>query len=65
MRYILQSKLLDELNEVIGDDSRPTYAYDLSKFKYLDQVFKETQRRFTIIKDIFREVEEDIVIGKI
>lgn len=62
---IFQDELYNELNEVFGDDSRPIYQHDLSRFKYLDQVVKETQRRFTIIKEIFREVEEDIIIGEI
>lgn len=37
---------------------------ELDECKYLDQVLRETLRRFTIVPFIFRNADEDIDLGE-
>lgn len=60
-----QDKVYDEIHEVFGDSDRRADQDDLKRLPYLDQVFKETLRRFTLLPLILRGVEEDSKIGKI
>ncbi|XP_065201759.1 cytochrome P450 4C1-like isoform X2 [Planococcus citri] len=55
----IQDRLYDELYEVFGDSDRLADENDMSRLPYLDQVLKETLRRFPIVPLMFREAEED------
>ncbi|XP_065201754.1 cytochrome P450 4C1-like [Planococcus citri] len=59
----IQNKLYDEIFEVFGDSDRYADHDDIKRLPYLDQVLKETLRRFTLVPVIFRDVEEDGKIG--
>ncbi|XP_065224516.1 cytochrome P450 4C1-like [Planococcus citri] len=58
----IQDKLYDELYEIFGDSDRPADENEVERLPYLDQVLKETLRRFPV-PVMFREAEEDIKIG--
>lgn len=51
--------------EKLGDKDRDIDMNDLNDLSYLDQVTKETARRFLLFSIIFRHVSEDIKIGKV
>ncbi|XKL69421.1 hypothetical protein PGB90_007190 [Kerria lacca] len=59
----VQEKVHKELDEVFGDDDRSVDFNDLDRITYLDQVIKETGRRFVLTPMLFREAEEDIKLG--
>ena len=61
---MLQEKLYAEIYEVFGESDRHADADDIAKLPYLDQVLKETLRRFTLLPAIFRQVSEDVKIGE-
>lgn len=63
MTYV-QEKVHKELDEVFGDDDRSVDFNDLDRITYLDQVIKETGRRFVLTPMLFREAEEDIKLGR-
>ena len=60
---VMQDRLYNEIREVFGNDDRPADADDISKLTYLDQVMKETLRRFVLVPVVFRQVEVDSKIG--
>jgi len=59
---MLQKKLQQELDQVFDDNRKATTA-DLERLVYLDQVLKETERKYTFIPHIFRNVDADTKIG--
>ncbi|XP_065224514.1 cytochrome P450 4C1-like isoform X2 [Planococcus citri] len=60
----IQDKLYDELYEIFGDGDRLADENDVERLPYLDQVIRETLRRFPIpVPVMFREAGEDIKIG--
>ncbi|XP_065201763.1 cytochrome P450 4g15-like isoform X2 [Planococcus citri] len=59
----IQDKLYHELYDVFGDDDRDGNQEDIRQLPYLDQVLKESLRRFTIAPFILREVQDDSKIG--
>uniref|UniRef100_A0AAT9UUU3 Cytochrome P450 3634A3 n=1 Tax=Maconellicoccus hirsutus TaxID=177089 RepID=A0AAT9UUU3_MACHI len=59
----IQAKLYDEIFEVFGDSDRYADHDDIKRMPYLDQVMKETLRRFTLVPIILRETEDDCKIG--
>jgi cytochrome P450 len=59
----LQAKVRDELDGIFGGDSdRPATVEDLSRMKYLGNVFKEALRLYPIVPCLSRISDEDIVI---
>lgn len=60
-----QVKLYDELYEVFGDSDRDAEFQDIKRLSYLDQVLKETLRRFTLTPTIMRGVQDDCKIGEL
>lgn len=61
--FQFQDRLHDELDKVFCDDDRQASYDDVERLVYLDQVLKETQRRYTFLPCIFRNVDEDCRIG--
>lgn len=61
--FAMQDRLYDEIHEVFGSEDRHADADDISKLTYLDQVLKETLRRFVLVPVVFRQVEVDSKIG--
>ncbi|XP_065208541.1 cytochrome P450 4C1-like [Planococcus citri] len=59
----IQIKLYDELYDVFCDSDRDADQEDIKGLSYLDQVLKETLRRFTLTPFILRDVSEDCKIG--
>ncbi|XP_052751911.1 cytochrome P450 4V2-like [Galleria mellonella] len=62
-----QEKVYQEIIEVLGPNDEYVNENDLKKLRYLDMVYKETLRYFSIAALIQRTVEEEITIndGKI
>ncbi len=60
----LQKKLQDELHSVFGDEDRPVEYSDLLRLTYLDQVLKETERRYPVFVFMLRNVKENCKLGK-
>ncbi|XP_059048918.1 cytochrome P450 4g15-like [Achroia grisella] len=62
-----QNKVYKEILEVLGPNDEYVTENDLKKLHYLDMVYKETLRYFSIAAMIQRTVEEEITIndGKI
>lgn len=58
----MQERLYKEIIAVVGPDGDVTNG-DLKSFPYLEQVFKETLRFFTIIPFIIRELSEEYKLG--
>ena len=58
-----QNKLYDELYQVFGDSDRPADENDLDRLPYLEQVLKETLRRFPVALVVLREAEEDVKLS--
>ncbi|XP_065208544.1 cytochrome P450 4C1-like [Planococcus citri] len=59
----IQVKLYDEIHEVFGDSDRDADQEDIKRLSYLDQVLKETLRRFPLVPFVLRDVAEDSKIG--
>ncbi|XP_065208543.1 cytochrome P450 4C1-like [Planococcus citri] len=59
----VQAKLYDEIYEVFGDNDRYADQEDIKRLSYLDQVVKESMRRFTLVPFILKDVSEDAKIG--
>uniref|UniRef100_A0AAT9UVF2 Cytochrome P450 3634B1 n=1 Tax=Maconellicoccus hirsutus TaxID=177089 RepID=A0AAT9UVF2_MACHI len=59
----IQDRIYDELYQVFGDRDRDADQDDIRRLPYLDQVFKETLRRFTLVPFVMRGVQEDCKIG--
>uniref|UniRef100_A0AAT9UTV5 Cytochrome P450 3634A4 n=1 Tax=Maconellicoccus hirsutus TaxID=177089 RepID=A0AAT9UTV5_MACHI len=59
----IQAKLYDEIFEIFGDSDRHADHDDVKRMPYLDQVMKESLRRFTLTPIMLRDVEEDCKIG--
>ncbi|KAM3964037.1 cytochrome P450 4C1-like [Aphomia sociella] len=59
-----QDKVYNEIIEVLGPDERDVTENDLKNLQYLDMVYKETLRYFSIAAFIQRTVEEEITICK-
>uniref|UniRef100_A0A915M2W9 Cytochrome P450 n=1 Tax=Meloidogyne javanica TaxID=6303 RepID=A0A915M2W9_MELJA len=61
----VQKRLFEEIEEVCGDgEEMPSYE-ELSKLKYADAVFKETQRLCPIASGVTRICEETTTLGGI
>jgi cytochrome P450 len=56
-----ESKLLAELQEVLGDRDTPTYS-DLGRLKYLQNIIKETLRLYPPVPQVSRRVAADFEI---
>jgi len=56
--------MYDEIFEVYGDGDRPANADDIQKLPYLDQVVKETLRRYPVGPLLYKNVDEDSKIGE-
>ncbi len=48
----------------MGNDNRPVTVEDIQRMPYFDQVLKESQRRFTVVPFVVRDVEEDLQVGE-
>lgn len=59
---LLQEKLYKEITSVIGPDDDVT-SEDLKNFPYMEQVFKETLRFFTIVPILNRRSTEEYKLG--
>uniref|UniRef100_A0A914MK33 Cytochrome P450 n=1 Tax=Meloidogyne incognita TaxID=6306 RepID=A0A914MK33_MELIC len=61
----VQKRLFEEIEEVCGDgEEMPSYE-ELAKLKYVDAVFKETQRLCPIASGVTRICEETTTLGGI
>ena len=56
--------MYEELETVFQGSDRPPTMSDLNEMKYLERVIKETMRIYPPAPVIFRQVTEDIEIGK-
>ncbi|KAJ8916543.1 hypothetical protein NQ315_000185 [Exocentrus adspersus] len=58
-----QQKIYEEVMEILGED-RQVETSDLSNFKYMERVIKETLRLFPVGVLFLRTAEDDIDLGK-
>ncbi|XP_075233074.1 cytochrome P450 4C1-like [Lycorma delicatula] len=56
----IQDKVYNEVYSIFGDSDREVTWDDLNRLVYLEQVLKETLRRFAVGPIFLREVKEDI-----
>jgi hypothetical protein len=59
----IQERVVQELNEVFGNDERTPNLSDLRRLKYLEQCIKETLRLYPSAPLIARTLTEDAQIG--
>jgi hypothetical protein len=59
----LQERVVQELNEVFGNDDRTPSLSDLNRLKYLEQCIKETLRLYPSVPLVFRTLTEDAKLG--
>lgn len=60
----IQELVVQELNEVFGNDDRTPTLSDLRRLKYLEQCIKETLRLYPSVPMISRTLTEDAKLGK-
>lgn len=61
---LLQEKVYTEITSVVGPDDDVTSEH-LNSFPYMEQVFKETLRFFTIVPYISRRSTEEYNLGTV
>jgi len=59
----IQELVVQELNEVFGNDDRTPTLSDLRRLKYLEQCIKETLRLYPSVPMISRTLTEDAKLG--
>lgn len=59
----IQSKVIQELDEIFGDSDRPATFADTLEMKYLERCLMETLRLYPPVPIIAREIHEDIKLG--
>lgn len=57
---------MEEIESIVGiDRSEPITIQHLNQMEYLDRVFKEILRLYPVAPIIERELEEDVIFGKL
>ncbi|KAL1115983.1 hypothetical protein AAG570_005478 [Ranatra chinensis] len=66
MHQDIQEKVYDEIMRVFGDSDRDATMEDLNRLVYMEQVIKETLRRWPLIAILMRSATEDLqlIAGK-
>ena len=59
----IQELVVQELNEVFGNDDRTPTLSDLRRLKYLEQCIKETLRLYPSVPLMSRTLTEDAKLG--
>ncbi|PNF26416.1 putative cytochrome P450 4aa1 [Cryptotermes secundus] len=60
----VQERVVQEVDEVFGDDTRTPSLNDIRRLKYLEQCIKETLRLYPSVPILSRTLREDAKIGK-
>lgn len=60
---MFQDKIIQELDEIFGDEDRPIKMEDLAKMKYLECCIKESLRLYPPVHFISRHLNEDTVLS--
>ncbi|XP_044736897.1 cytochrome P450 4C1-like [Chrysoperla carnea] len=59
----VQEKVVEELNDIFGNDTRAPSYEDLQKLSYLERTIKESQRLMPSIAEFQRYIKEDFPIN--
>ncbi|CAH1639816.1 unnamed protein product [Spodoptera littoralis] len=59
----IQDKIIQELDDIFGDEDRPIKMEDLAKMKYLECCIKESLRLYPPVHFISRSLNEDTVLS--
>lgn len=62
--YVIQDKIVGEIQEIFGDSNRVASMEDLNKMKYLECCIKETLRLYPSVHLIGRQFGEKIKLSK-
>lgn len=62
--FVKQEKLYAEIVSAVGTEDTDVTVRDLRVMTYLDQVIKETLRKFFLVSSVTRKVSEDLKISE-
>lgn len=62
---VQQERLYAEIMSVVGTEDTDVTIQDLRAMTYLEQVIKETLRKFFLVSSVTRKVSEDLKISEL